>query len=117
MQEEQSFQIHGADASCHVVCEGSERERQEVGGSRHGEIIQIICSCECIKLQWMQRSIREKQGKERCRGRDSCFWDDSISRETIDSSYEDFESGRVLGARHLVECVEDDIQDDRVIGQ
>jgi hypothetical protein len=64
VEEEESFQIHGADACGHVVCEGSEGERKEMRGSRDSKIVQVISSCECVKFQRMERCMREKQRKE-----------------------------------------------------
>ena len=65
----------------------------------------------------MERSVREKEREEGGGGRDSCFWDDAIGGETVNGGYEDLERGGVLNTGHVVDCVEDDIEDDGIIGQ
>jgi hypothetical protein len=42
MEEKQTLEIYRAYALGHLVCESGEGEREEMGGRRNGEIVQVI---------------------------------------------------------------------------
>jgi hypothetical protein len=64
VQEKQTLKVDRTYPFSHFVCQGGERERQEIRGCGYSEVVQVMGSRKGIKFERKQRCMRKKQGKE-----------------------------------------------------
>jgi hypothetical protein len=111
VEEEQAFEVDGANLLNDVVGESGEREGEEVGGGWYGDLVKIVLGCECVDLERWRGGMGEKKGEQRSGRGDVRGKVNTVSLEREDGGWECGYARRIMGARHVVDGVQDDVKD------
>ena len=110
VEEEEAFEVNGADLLDDFVREGREGNREEVGRGGYSNFLQTVLCRKGVHVKWRGGCMCEDKREQR-RGRADVRGEiDAIRFECGDARGQDRKAGRVVGAGEVVDCVENDIE-------